>query len=95
MTRAIEKAWSAMGVSLPSRRRDAGPERARGAPWLSVGHRTDNGPEFTAQLLVDSCGEHGCRDALLQPGKPDQNAYIERFNRSYRTEVLNAYLTNP
>jgi transposase InsO family protein len=31
-------------------------------------------------------------EILRKPGKPDQNAYIERFNRSYRTEVLNAHL---
>ena len=54
--------------------------------------RTDNGPEFTAQPFVDWCAEHGVALHYIQPGKPDQNAYIERFNRSYRTEVLNAHL---
>ena len=52
----------------------------------------DNGPEFTAQPFVDWCAEHGVAPLYIQPGKPDQNAYIERFNRSYRTEVLNAHL---
>src|SRR5678816_4600452 len=54
--------------------------------------RVDNGPEFTAQPFVEWCAEHGVATHYIQPGKPDQNAYIERFNRSYRTEVLNAHL---
>jgi transposase InsO family protein len=45
------------------------------------------GPEFTAQAFVDWCTEHGVAMHYIQPGKPDQNAYNERFNRSYRTEV--------
>ena len=52
--------------------------------------RVDNGDEMTAQLFVDCCREENIEIAYIQPGKPNQNAYIERFNRSFRTEVLDA-----
>ena len=54
--------------------------------------RVDNGPAFTAQSFIDWGTGHGVAIHYIQPGKPDQNAYIERFNRSYRTEVLHAHL---
>ena len=54
--------------------------------------RCDNGPEFLGQAFVDWCKEHKVEIRYIQPGKPNQNAYIERFNRTYRSEVLNAYL---
>jgi putative transposase len=54
--------------------------------------RCDNGPELTSQAVVDFCQEAGIALRYIQPGKPNQNAYIERFNRTYRDEVLNCYL---
>jgi putative transposase len=54
--------------------------------------RIDNGPELTAQVFVEWCERKGIELRYIQPGKPDQNAYIERFNRSYREEVLSAYV---
>lgn len=50
------------------------------------------GPELLADRFVTWCAERGIALRYIQPGKPDQNAFIERFNRTYRTEVLNAYV---
>ncbi len=61
----------------------------RGCPWAV---RVDNGREFTAQAFVDWGTKHGLAIHYIQPGKLDNNAYIERFNRSYRTEVLYEHL---
>jgi len=54
--------------------------------------RLDNGPEFTAECFTAWCDAQGIARLYIQPGKPDQNAFIERFNRSYREEVLDAHL---
>lgn len=54
--------------------------------------RLDNGPELVADRFMSWCAERGIVLRYIQPGKPEQNAFIERFNRTYRTEVLNAYV---
>jgi putative transposase len=54
--------------------------------------RVDNGPEFLGTTFTDWCAESGIFIDYIEPGEPNQNAYIERFNRTYRTEVLNTWL---
>ena len=56
--------------------------------------RLDNGPEMTAEAFTEWAKERGVELRYIQPGKPNQNAYIERFNKSFRTEVLDANLFN-
>jgi putative transposase len=61
----------------------------RGAPKAI---RCDNGPELLSGAFTSWCEENDIEIRYIQPGKPNQNAFIERFNRTYREEVLSAYL---
>lgn len=51
--------------------------------------RTVQDPEFTCRALDQWAFEHGVELRLIQPGKPTQNGFIERFNGRFRNECLN------
>ena len=50
--------------------------------------RVDNGPLYLSQEFAGWCRDNRVKLSYIQPGKPNQNAYIERFNRTYRHEGL-------
>ncbi|CAD5568936.1 IS1400 transposase B [Escherichia coli] len=47
-----------------------------------------NGPEFISFALAEWAEQHAVKLKFIQLGKPTQNAFIERFNRTNRTEIL-------
>jgi transposase InsO family protein len=51
--------------------------------------RMDNGPEVTADRFTGWAKEPRMRRLFIQPGEPNQKVFIQRFNRSFRAEVLN------
>lgn len=53
--------------------------------------RTDNGKEFCSRAMLTWAYRRGVKLFLIQPGKPNQNAYIESFNGRFRDECLNEH----
>jgi putative transposase len=54
--------------------------------------RCDNGPEYVSSALTTWASQQGIRIEYIQPGKPYQNAYVERYNRTVRYDWLGQYL---
>ena len=54
--------------------------------------RCDNGPEYISGALLAWAKTHQIRIDHIQPGKPQQNAYVERYNRTVRYDWLSQYL---
>jgi putative transposase len=75
-------------VSLPSERVTRALDNIiewRGKPKAL---RCDNGPEYISNILSQWAEKHQITLNFIQPGKPQQNAYIERYNRTVRHEWL-------
>lgn len=53
--------------------------------------RVDNGPEFLSGEFISWAESGGITIHYIQPGEPNQSAYIERFKRIYRNELLDLY----
>ena len=80
----VERAISGHGVSRVLDRLAL----SRGLPKVI---RTDNGKELCGKAMVAWAHEHGVQLRLIEPGKPNQNAYIESFNGRLRDECLNEH----
>ena len=79
-------------LSLPSARVVRSSDRIAKERGYPKRLRSDNGPEFISNALRKWADDHGVHLDFIEPGKPTQNAYIERFNRTYRREVLDLHL---
>jgi len=86
-----ESLWIEVDTSLPSLRVIRVLERLLEMRGKPIRIRVDNGPEFVSDRLQLWCEERNIQLQFIQPGKPVQNAFIERNNGSLRRELLDAY----
>lgn len=82
----------AISYSLPSRKVIDILQRTIDEYGKPLGIRTDNGPEFTSCLFQNWLDKTDIEWIKIQKGKPQQNAIVERFNRTYREDILDAHL---
>ena len=78
-------------TSLPGRRVVSVLERLAEMRGLPRSITVDNGPEFISKALDAWAYEQRLTLRFIEPGKPQQNAYIERFNGKFRDECLNEH----
>ena len=81
-----------VGMSLPSRRVLALLDELVALHGAPAALRMDNGPEFLAGAVETWAEAQGIALDYIEPGQPAQNAFIERFNQTYRTEILDAHV---
>jgi len=79
-------------TSLPAARVIRVMEQLRDLRGLPHAIRLDNGPELRSQAFTEWCAAHQIELRFIQPASPAQNAFVERFNRTYRHEILDAYV---
>jgi putative transposase len=82
----------AISYSIPSRKVIEILQRTINEHGKTLGIRTDNGPEFTSCLFQSWLHDNDIEWIKIQKGKPQQNAIIERFNRTNREDILDAHL---
>ncbi len=81
-----------VGNSIPARRVIAELEKIIHLNGKPKAIRTDNGPEFTSKAFQTWLHNQKIRWSPIEKGKPQQNGIVERFNRTYRQDILDANL---
>jgi len=87
-----ESLLNACSISFPSARVIRYLEQLKEELGLPQYIRTDNGPEFISKQYKEWCRKNEVQPVYSRPGKPMENGYVERFNRTFREDILDAYL---